>query len=490
MVRDTSLPPSHADEWGADGRPAQADPADRTTEGISSSAAGGIAVARPAAASQTDAGGAADDAPGSRITGVLGSAEEDSLPDAGSGHSQADGLACASWRRWNRSGWPAAAWLLVWLLSLVAYVIAGRRDAMLFYAVWVCFAVMWGLRISGLKPTLWVLAAMIATAVAAVGLDAAWPDEPAGRLVAALLMTAVFIVMVWQVHRRQSADAERARVSEENARLLATQRRFLQDASHQLRTPITIALGHAELLARDLAGRVEQRDIHVVVGELARLKSLSETLLLIASSEDREFLRLEPVALDSFIMEALRRWLPAAQRRWRLGHLDLITVRADRERLGLAIDALLENAVQHTGTGDQIKLSVLRDDVAQAACVVIEDSGEGIAAADLESIFERFRTGSAPSSRSAEAPRSAPEAPRSAASGGRPPEAPRRTGLGLALVRAVARGHGGEVRVRSTPGAGSRFEFVLPAKELPEDVPSGIGEPAQASDPRSEAKLR
>jgi signal transduction histidine kinase len=351
------------------------------------------------------------------------------------------------------TGWPTALWLLVWVLSLVAYVIAGRRDAMFFYAIWFGSALLWGFRISGIKPTLSVLAAMVATAVAAVCLDA-WPRKPVGEA-AVLLMAAVFMVMMWQVHRRQAADAERDRVSAENARLLAAQRRFLQDASHQLKTPITIALGHAELLARDLAGRGEQRDIRVVAGELARLKNLSERLLLIASSEDPEFLRLEPVALDSFIMETVRRWRPAAQRRWQVGRLDPVTVRADRERLWLALDALLENAVQHTGPGDAIRLSVLRDDVPGGVCLAVEDTGEGIARADLESIFDRFRTGSGPGTR--------------------------RTGLGLALTRAIARGHGGEVRVRSAPAAGSRFEFMLPAIVPPGDVPPLVSEPAQAS---------
>ena len=68
--------------------------------------------------------------------------------------------------------------------------------------------------------------------------------------------------MVWHARRKLTAEQESRRVGEENARLLATQRRFLQDASHQLRTPITIALGHAELLARGLAdppGRARHR---------------------------------------------------------------------------------------------------------------------------------------------------------------------------------------------------------------------------------------
>jgi signal transduction histidine kinase len=383
-------------------------------------------------------------------------AAEGTLTTASAEASVADGLAAAPRRASDTaSGLTTAAWLVVWLISLVAYVIVGWREAILFYLVWASSAALWGFRISGIKPTLSVLAAMIATAVAAVGLDAAWPDMPAQRLEAVLLMAGVFTAVVWQVHRRQSADAERASVSEENARLLATQRRFLQDASHQLRTPITIALGHAELLARDLVGHAEQRDIHVVVGELTRLKSLSERLLLIASSGDPDFLRLEPVDLDSFIMEVLRRWLPAAQRHWRLGHLDGVTALADRERLGLAVDALLENAVQHTRTGDAIQLSVLHDGRGGSARLIVEDTGEGIDQAELESIFERFRTG-----------------PGAGGSRG--------TGLGLALVRAIARGHGGEVRVRSAPGAGSRFEFVLPAMVPTDDVPESDSDPGQA----------
>ncbi|HEX4254489.1 MAG TPA: HAMP domain-containing sensor histidine kinase, partial [Streptosporangiaceae bacterium] len=155
---------------------------------------------------------------------------------------------------------------------------------------------------------------------------------------------------------RQGRPGAGKRGAKATGQLLAHQRAFLQDAAHELRTPITIALGHAELLAAELAGRREQQDIHVVVGELTRLKSLSERLLLIAASEDPEFLVLAPVPLDSLLIEALRRWQPTARRVWATGQLDAVTVAADRERLELAVDALLENAVQHTGPGDTIRV--------------------------------------------------------------------------------------------------------------------------------------
>jgi signal transduction histidine kinase len=223
-------------------------------------------------------------------------------------------------------------------------------------------------------------------------------------------------------------------VSEENARLLATQRRFLQDASHQLRTPITIALGHAELLARGLTGKQEGHDIQVILGELSRLRRIAERLLVIAAAEDPEFLHPEPVSLDSFTMETLRRWRPTANRRWQLGRLDKVTAQADKERLGLAIDALLENAVRHTADGDVIKLSVMATGAGPVR-MVVSDAGQGIPDEQLQHIFDRFRSGDSGH--------------------------PRGTGLGLALVRAVARAHGGEVLVRSRPGQGSEFELRL-----------------------------
>jgi two-component system, OmpR family, sensor kinase len=243
-------------------------------------------------------------------------------------------------------------------------------------------------------------------------------------------------VMMWHGRRRQAVGAESRAISAESDRLLTLQQRFLQDASHQLRTPITIALGHSELLAKHLVDQQDKRDIDVVVGELNRLRSLSERLLLIGASADPDFLKPEPVGLAEFVTDVLWRWRPTADRCWQLGRLDEATVRADRERLGLAVDALLENAVQHTREGDTISLSVVGADGASGARLVVEDTGAGIAPADLAHVFERFATGTRGAGRS--------------------------TGLGLALVRAVADGHGGDVAASSTLGRGSRFELTLP----------------------------
>jgi signal transduction histidine kinase len=343
-----------------------------------------------------------------------------------------------------RVAWVDVAWVLFSVLNLIFILVFSRWETIPFHFIWISLTLLYGFRVWATRPTLWVLAVVMATTFAAISWDVYEGAQSVDELNEVPLMAMMFWLMVWHAQRRLDADHERDLVSDENARLLATQRRFLQDASHQLRTPITIALGHAELLARELTDRTERRDIEVVVGELSRLRRLGERLLVIAASEDPDFLRPEPVALDRFTMDVIRRWRPTADRQWQLGRLDAVTIGADRERLGLAVDALLENAVRHTGSGDTIQLSVLVSGPDLPVRMIVADTGQGIAPSELEHVFDRFRTGSPPGG---------------AAAG----TGSKGTGLGLALVRAVAHAHGGDVRVRSTPGAGSEFEIVLPA---------------------------
>jgi len=341
------------------------------------------------------------------------------------------------------------AWGLFSLANLVAMLMFARWETVPFHFIWISLTLLYGFRVWAARPTAWVLSLVMVMTFAAILLDVSRGTEPADELNEVPLMAAMFAVMVWHAQRRLAADRERQLISEENVRLLTAQRRFLQDASHQLRTPITIALGHAELLARELVGKVEASDIQVVVGELSRLRNIGERLLVIAASEDPDFLRPEPIALNRFTMEVIRRWRPAAPRRWQLGRLDEVSVVADRERLGLAVDALLENAVRHTGRRDVIKLSAISGSGAAGdgpdadmASLVVTDGGGGIAAADLPHVFDRFRSGTGSST----------------TDGGH-----RGTGLGLALARAIARAHGGDIHVRSSVGAGSEFELMLPA---------------------------
>jgi len=335
-----------------------------------------------------------------------------------------------------RPGWLDAAWVISFTFGLIAIIAFPDWETVPLHLIWISATLLYGFRAWPTRPTLLVLGVVLACTGTVMGLDVVRGREPLAELTEVPMMAAMFGAMVWHARRKLAAEHEARMVGEENARLLATQRRFLQDASHQLRTPITIALGHAELLASELSGRQEGNDISVILGELTRLRRIAERLLVIAAADDPEFLAPEPVALDSFTMDVLRRWRPTAERRWQLGRLDKVTVQADRERLGLAIDALLENAVRHTADGDVIKLSVTASTPGGEIRMTVTDGGSGVPTELLPHVFDRFRVGN----------------------GGHP----RGTGLGLALVRAVARAHGGDVLVRSWPGHGSDFELLLP----------------------------
>jgi signal transduction histidine kinase len=351
-------------------------------------------------------------------------------------------------------GWLDIAWVAVSLLNLAAILVFGHWETMPFHLIWISLTVLYGFRVWATYPALWVLLALMVAISAATVLDVWSGTAPLGGLTEVPLMTVMFLTVAWHARREAAAKREWHLISEENASLLASQRGFLQDAAHQLRTPITIALGHAELLAQELPGTQEGQDIRVVLGELTRLRRMAERLLVIAAAEAPGFLRPEPVSLDRFIMEMIRRWRPAAARHWQLGRLDKVTVYADKDQLGQAVDALLDNAVRHTCPEDFIKLSVLSGTSGGPARLLVADGGSGVPAGQIHHIFERFRTVG--------------------------DDASRGTGLGLALVRAVARAHGGDALVRSTPGKGSEFELLLPVKAAAAGRESAAGAEAGA----------
>jgi signal transduction histidine kinase len=343
----------------------------------------------------------------------------------------------ARWIRTRRKGVTDAAWVVFTLVNLDLIVMYPGWETIPFHFIWISLTLVYGFRTWKLGPTLWVLGAIMLLTAVGIGVAVRQGQERPCELVEVPLMAMVFLAMVWHARRRLAAEGSYQLIAAQIARVLADQRRFLQDAAHQLRTPITIALGHAELLAGLLpSDQPAGTDVAVVIAELTQLRRISDRLLIIAAAADPACLNPEPVALDELLTDLLRRWRPAADRRWGTGTLESVTVRADRERLALALDALIENAVRHTSSDDAIQLAVTGGGPDGPARVVVTDTGTGIAADQLPFIFDRFRTGDNGRSRG--------------------------TGLGLPLVAAVAAAHGGTVNVRSAPGAGCEFELLVP----------------------------
>ena len=344
---------------------------------------------------------------------------------------------------WGRSSWVDLAWVGFVALNLLAMRLLPEWQTVPFLAIWVSLTVIYGFRLWRIQPTILTLAAVTIATGGIIGVQVLKGQQDADYLAEVPLIALMFLVMVWHGRRRLAATEERLaameevqRVSQENLRLLKQQRRFLQDASHELGTPITVALGHAELIERAVTNPVVAEDARVVTDELMRLRRLSTRMLLLASAEGPDFLHLTPVPVESVVVDALGRW-GHVPRRWRLGPVAETTVLGDRDRLAVALDALLENAVAHTRPDDRIEVSARLEDA--GVVLAVADSGSGIQDSDLRRIFQRFAR--------AEPSRSRP-------AGG--------LGLGLAIVQAIAEAHGGSVSVQSTFGHGSEFEVHLP----------------------------
>jgi signal transduction histidine kinase len=224
----------------------------------------------------------------------------------------------------------------------------------------------------------------------------------------------------------------------------ATQKAFLSDAGHELRTPITIIRGHLELLGDDPRERKETLDL--VDDELDRMARLVDDMLLLAKAEQPDFLRLEDVDLDVLTEELMAKAQALARRDWRLEAVAAVRLRADRQRLTQAVMNLARNAAEHTSDGAVIGIgSSFRDGRAE---LWVADSGPGVPEADRERIFDRFARGA----------------------GARRSDG---AGLGLAIVRAVAEAHGGAVGVDQSRMGGARFLISLPVSPPPpaEDTP-------------------
>jgi signal transduction histidine kinase len=340
---------------------------------------------------------------------------------------------------------PDIAWALFVALNLAAMRLLSNWATVPFLAIWVSLTVVYGFRLWRLQPTILTWAAVTLATGGIIFVQVLKGQQDADYLAEVPLIALMFLVMVWHGRRRLAASQERLtameqvqRISEENLRLLEQQRQFLQDASHELGTPITVALGHAELIERAATDQAVAADARVVTGELARLRRLTNRLLLLASAGTPDFLHLTPVSADSLVLDALERWgnIP---RRWRLGEVAEATVLGDSDRLVAALDALLENAVAHTQPGDTIEVSV-RFEADGNVVLAVTDSGCGIPPTELDRIFRRFS-------------RAQPYRNREA--GG--------FGLGLPIVQAIAEAHHGSVRVHSASGQGSTFEMVIPA---------------------------
>jgi signal transduction histidine kinase len=330
-----------------------------------------------------------------------------------------------------------AGWLGFAALNVGAMLAWPQWETIPFHLIWFSLTLLYGFRVWALKPTYTVLVIQGLITGALIAHDASDGTQEWGELFEVPLMSAMFLAMVWHARRHHAAAQALARSTREREGLLAQQERFLHDVSHELRTPITIARGHLELLERPSEGTSPEPGIAVALDELGRMDRIVERLMLLVRAGRADFTRMaQEVDVETLLEDVVMRWAEVAPRVWRVGRIARGCVRIDQDALRIALDALVENAVSHTRESDAIELRAraLHGQVA----IDVADEGTGIPGEALARIFERFAR---------------VDPSRSRGDGG--------VGLGLAIVDAIAKAHGGRCTARSSP-EGSTFTLILP----------------------------
>jgi two-component system, OmpR family, sensor kinase len=223
---------------------------------------------------------------------------------------------------------------------------------------------------------------------------------------------------------------------EEREALLVRQRQFVADASHELRTPLTSVLANLELLADVLDGERGEA-ARSALRSTQRMRRLVGDLLLLARADAQREVPHAPTDLAGVVIDAAAELGPMTEDHELSVDASPVTVDGARDELHRLVLNLMQNAAQHTPPGTHIRAQVRR--VGDTAQLVVSDDGPGVPDELRDRVFDRFVRG---------------EGDRGGS-----------VGLGLSIVRAVARTHGGDVELQSPPEGGSRFVVTLPAMD-------------------------
>jgi signal transduction histidine kinase len=329
------------------------------------------------------------------------------------------------------------------LAMLVAMNLMIEREVVPYHLLFLGLTLVYGFRVWPLRPTL--LITVLITVVTGWILvrhqlqdgssRAEWAEIP--------LMPLLFLAMVWHARRRVAALQQVEVMAEERLAVFDRERQFFREASHAMRTPVTIARGHLELLEPVVAGAESREDLAIALRQVDRLAALSTRLLALAKLDSGRAVRNRELDLTTFLDQVGKNWRDSADRDWVVDRLPSMPVQADPVWLELALDALIENAVHFTRPGDRIRLS--GGVSGQWYVISVADSGPGIRSEDLPHVFDRFWHR-------------------------RPPSAPMGSGLGLPMALATVKAHGGGITASTAPEGGALFELTLPRQ--PDSAPA------------------
>lgn len=332
--------------------------------------------------------------------------------------------------RWLRDWWLTASWMAFAVLNVCAMWAFPGRETIPFHLVWLSLAAVYGYAewrrsfLYGAVAVVGVVTGLPMVSLAQRGVIG-WEE-----VFEVPLMMTILLAMAWHVWRRQRALATVQRLAAKQARAAHTQELLVRFASHELRTPITIARGYTELVRTMHHDRQTREDSGVVLDELDKLAGITERLVTMMTVPRPQ--RLRTLDLDDHFLHLLKRWAPTADRKWQVeGQVG--TVLADPDRLETALDCLLHNAVKFTSRGDRITLGCWRDD--DRIFIEVDDSGCGYA----------------------------PNSPIASGVG---------SGLGLSIVRAIVEARGGSLVISGITGIGTVARICVPVVPPAEHVPA------------------
>ena len=240
-----------------------------------------------------------------------------------------------------------------------------------------------------------------------------------------------------------------------------SQKQFVSDASHELRTPIAVLQGYVRMLQRwgKSDPEVLEEGIAAIAQETDSMKELVESLLFLAR-HDKKTLMMEMTRFDALEVAAeLHREaaMVTPEDRFLLSPAESCPIEADRNMIKQVMRILCDNAVKYTPKGGTITIGVRQEN---DSCILsVSDTGPGIPAEELPKIFKRFyRSDSA----------------RKSEGGGH--------GLGLSIARIIVKAHSGKLRVRSKVGSGSTFLVELPIRQEQMRTTPGNGDAGSAED--------
>src|SRR6516225_3728931 len=343
--------------------------------------------------------------------------------------------------------WLFPVWVIFAAVNTAAMFAVPGEETIPFHFTYISMALVYGLQPWPLPRTYAVLGLVAATTGAALAWHVkngviGWEETAEIPLMALL-----FLVMVWHVRRRVAAIREARRYADSEHEMRERQKRFVRFASHELRTPVTVGRGFAELIRDAQPGSQAAQDAVVVLEEFDNLERIAARLLTLARMDEHSTVKPSVVPVNAQLERIVTRWRAAANRDWRLRPTSAVVV-ADRQRLETALASLAESAVRYTEQGGVIELGAHRDE--QSIVVEVRDDGPGIPDEELAYIFESFRSGSS--------------------RGG--------TGIGLAIVKTIVEAHSGTVSAENLPGGGASFRLRLPVQGPPPcPPPAAVTEP-------------